>query len=100
MLVTIIRLDFICSELVCCFGIAVHVLVCDIESVCVFSFCLFNDDNLYVTFVFMPVHFRCDYIKYTCYSAHNLPASSSLVSTLVKVRELRTSEEIGDVYDC
>jgi len=48
----------------------------------------------------MPVHFRCDYMKYTCYRAHYLPVLSSLMSALVKERELRTSEEIGDVYDC
>lgn len=36
------------------------------QSVCFLSVRLFNDNNLYVTFVFMPVHFRCDYIKFTC----------------------------------
>lgn len=80
-----------------------HVLVCDIVSVhvvCFPSICSFNNNNnLYLTLAFMPVHFGCDYIRYTCYRAH-LPVLSSLMSALAKERELRTSEEIGDVYDC
>lgn len=71
--------------------------VCDIESVCVFL-CLFND-NLYDACVY-----ACTFSgMITCYipaTALIMYLSSNLMSTLVKERELRTSEEIDDVYDC